>query len=87
MTDTTVIEEQTREDVVVGQPTATPAPEQSIDDLLADYDRQTATPEPASVGDGTNADISGNVPSDQTFDQQLADLLDLTLKLLNWKAS
>jgi len=67
MTDNTVIEEQPHD---VAAPD-TPAPEQSIDDLLAEFDRATATPEPAN----TENPPDGGISTDQSVDQQIADLL------------
>src|SRR5689334_23358750 len=48
MTDSTVIEEQSHDVATapVAEPDSTPPAEQSIDDLLAEYDRATAQPEP-----------------------------------------
>jgi hypothetical protein len=57
--------EQPREDVTAPE---TPASADDLDSLLAEYDSKV-TPEPVPAT-GTDADISGNAPTDQPLDQQ-----------------
>jgi hypothetical protein len=68
MTEAT-IEEPIETNAEVGVDTP-PAPEPTIDELIADYERATATPEPAT---DENPPSGGN-SSDQTLDQLIAEL-------------
>jgi hypothetical protein len=67
MTDNTVIEEQPQD---VTAPVDAPAspPEQSIDDLLAEWDAKVGQQQPEPAADGNVSD--GNVSTDQTLDRQ-----------------
>ena len=67
MSDTIV---EPREEVVVEQSTAAPAPDNDLDSLLAQWDATVGKAEPA-----TDAVPEQNLSSEQTLNQQIADLL------------